>query len=206
MLDRSATRLLDDRILALLEFHGLTQERKQTIVSLGQEQGINFLCTILTKSIREKFQSKDSKTPNCKAVFEFAHTEASNRKHGYIGTEHLLLGIALLRNCTGNNLLVRLGINSETLYSSLEKGLHSGVNIFWDQGENFPFSSRAKKVIELAATQAHSLGDLMLGSEHILIGLLQEDRSDAAAYLKGVGVTLTRLHEELKAMRAENRE
>ncbi len=203
MLDRSASRQLDDKILSLLESHGLTDGQKQTIVSLDTEQGIKYLCLILTQKVQEYIRSNDGQTSNCMAVLRFARIEAANRKHGYIGTEHILLGITSVQNCTAYKLFERLGVSAREVYSNLEKLLRDGT---WNVDNVLPFTSRAKKVFELATTHAITNGDLKLKSEYLLIGLLQEEKGIAAVCLTDMGITVKRLQEELSAMRAENRE
>ncbi len=61
-----------------------------------------------------------------------------------------------------------------------------------------PYSTRAKQALELADTAAETLGDPYIGTEHILIGLLDEKRGPAAQILTKLGVTPEGVREELR--------
>ncbi len=64
------------------------------------------------------------------------------------------------------------------------------------EGQDFPYTSRAKKVLELAMSEARELNHLYVGTEHLLLGLLREEKGVAAQVLTEAGVTLERARAE----------
>jgi ATP-dependent Clp protease ATP-binding subunit ClpA len=64
-----------------------------------------------------------------------------------------------------------------------------------------PYSTRAQKALELSHRTAATLGDEFVGTEHLLIGLLEEKTGPAAQILNHLGVTTDRVREVLTVMR-----
>jgi ATP-dependent Clp protease ATP-binding subunit ClpA len=68
---------------------------------------------------------------------------------------------------------------------------------------NLPYTTRTKNVLELSGAAAESLGDPFIGTEHILIGLLDEKKGVAAQFLNHLGVTTDKIREMLLEARAQ---
>ena len=66
-----------------------------------------------------------------------------------------------------------------------------------------PFSSRAKKSLELAQSASAALGDAYVGTEHLLLGLLEEKTGPAAQILDHLGVTSDRVRALVLQMRSQ---
>ena len=108
--------------------------------------------------------------------------------HDYIGTEHLLLGLVREYDGIAGKALTSLGISLEGVRGQVEQIIGQGQAA--PRG-HIPFTSRAKKVLELALREALQLGHNYIGTEHILLGLIREGEGVAAQVLQSLGVDLS---------------
>ncbi len=115
-----------------------------------------------------------------------AREEAVRFRHDYVGTEHMLLGL-LDAGGVGNEVLDRLGVDPEEVRKRVAAAVRRG-SAGPALGE-LPYTSRAKKVLELAMAAARELDQAHVGTEHILLGLLREEKGIAANVLRTLGVT-----------------
>lgn len=121
-------------------------------------------------------------------VMRFADEEAHRFCHEYIGTEHILLGLLKQDLRAGAIIVIRsLDIDLQDIRTELEKKVLAGPDLI-TMGK-LPQTPRAKKVIEFAMEAARNLRDEHLGTEHILLGLLQEQEGIAAQVLMHFGLT-----------------
>ena len=134
-------------------------------------------------------------TERLRAVLVMAREEAVRLHHEYVGTEHLLLG--LLREGEGSTIqiLAHLDVEPAAVRRSLEAAAPPGGRTR-PTGPDLPYTSRAKKVLELAMQEFQLLGHDYVGTEHLFLGLLAEERGLAARVLREFGA-------ELEAARAE---
>jgi ATP-dependent Clp protease ATP-binding subunit ClpC len=100
-----------------------------------------------------------------------AQEEARDLRHGYIGTEHLLLG--LLRESGGAGSRRRRAGRCDPVATPF--------------AGRVPFTPRAKKVLELSVREALHLGHKYIGTEHILLGIVREGEGLAAQVLAARG-------------------
>jgi len=127
-------------------------------------------------------------TPRAQQVLQLARQEAERFNHGYIGTEHLLLGLAALGQGVAVNVLQKMNIDLDTLRLEVEKAV--GVGPETKTIGNVPFTPRVKKVLALAGSEARALNHSYVGTEHLLLGLIREGEGVAARILKNLGVDL----------------
>ena len=133
-------------------------------------------------------------TEKARRVIFFARYEASEYGSRYIDTEHLLLG--LLRE--DPSLKMRfLGPDSslEKIRAEIEKRITRGER--FGTSVEVPLSEEAKKVLKLAAEEAERLGHGHIGTEHILLGMLQVDGSLAAQVLRSRTPNPSEIREQL---------
>lgn len=138
----------------------------------------------------------DRFTNRAKQVIILARKEADRFNHNYIGTEHLLLGLIKLGQGVAVDVLRSMGIDFETIRMEVEKAVGTGP-------ENkaigdVPLTLRAKKVIELAVEEAKNLNHTYIGTEHLLLGLLQEGEGVAARILKNLDIDISKAREEIR--------
>ncbi len=137
----------------------------------------------------------DNFTPRAQQVLQLARKEADRFNHGYVGTEHILLGLIALGHGVAVNALQALGIDLASVRMEVEKAVGTGPET--KTIGNIPFTPRAKKVLALSASEARGLGHSYVGTEHILLGLLREGEGIAARVLENLGVDLDETRYEI---------
>lgn len=106
-------------------------------------------------------------TERAQRVIMIAREESSRLRHDYIGTEHLLLGLIREGSGVAVAVLQSLGLNPERIRKEVEKLAPSGGGTLI-LGEP-PFTSKAKKALELAIDEAQLMGHSYVGTEHLLL-------------------------------------
>jgi ATP-dependent Clp protease ATP-binding subunit ClpA len=133
-------------------------------------------------------------TDRARRVIVFAQEEARLLNHDYIGTEHLLLGLIHDGQGVAAKALESLGISLEAMRRQVEEIIGHGQQA---PSGHIPFTPRAKKVLELSLREALQLGHNYIGTEHILLGLLREDKGVAAQVLVKLGADLARVRQQI---------
>ncbi|HEU4629893.1 MAG TPA: Clp protease N-terminal domain-containing protein [Gemmatimonadaceae bacterium] len=128
-------------------------------------------------------------TERVRRVLSGARKEANRLQHEYVGTEHILLGLAGEGEGVAAAALASLGVDRDDLRRRVEHILARGLAAR-PAPVDLPYTSRAKKVLELAMSEARELGHSYVGTEHLLLGLLREEKGIAAQVLADAGVTL----------------
>ena len=131
-------------------------------------------------------------TDQVRKSLQRAREEAARLHHEHVGTEHLLLG--LLKDQFVASTLTNLGTGSEEVRRRVESSVKEGSAIIL--GPDFPYTAPAKKVLELAMSEARELNHSYVGTEHLLLGLLREGKGIAAQVLTEAGVRLDRARAE----------
>jgi ATP-dependent Clp protease ATP-binding subunit ClpA len=133
-------------------------------------------------------------TERVRKVLAMAREEANGLQHEYVGTEHILL--ALIREGAGvaDTVLTNLGVDQEQLRDQMLSIIKAGRAD--EHRMDLPYTSRAKKVLELAMAEARELNHSYVGTEHLLLGLIAEHKGIAAQVLVDAGVTLEAAREE----------
>jgi hypothetical protein len=133
-------------------------------------------------------------TDQSRRVLVLAQEESRLLSHGFIGTEHILLG--LLREDVGiaTGALRALGISHEAVQLKVEQTIGLAAT---GSGGSAPFTPRAKKVLEFALRESMQLGDSDIGSEHLLLGLVREGEGVAAQVLVSLGAELSRVRQQV---------
>lgn len=126
-------------------------------------------------------------------VLSRSQEEAQYFKHNYIGTEHLLLALIQESNGVAAKVLGSLEIDTNEVRETIEGIIDSGDRMLSDE---IGFTSRAKRVIELAKVKAKSMNHHYVGIEHLLLGLVLEGEGIAAGVLERRGATLDRVSTE----------
>ncbi|MCK4260348.1 MAG: ATP-dependent Clp protease ATP-binding subunit [Halanaerobiales bacterium] len=126
-------------------------------------------------------------TERAKRVMLLAEEEAKRLNHGYVGTEHLLLGLIREGQGVAARGLAEVGINFNQAKGEVEKIIGRGNQVI--EGK-LGFTPRSKKVLNLALDEARQLGHNYIGTEHLLLGLIREGEGVAARVLKELGADL----------------
>lgn len=138
----------------------------------------------------------DSFSQQSKKVLQTANDESARLNHGYVGTEHILLG--LLKDVSGitADVFRSSKVDPDRFRAEVERVSISGPETGgWFA--NFPQTPRAKSVIRYAVDEQLNLRHECVGPEHILLGLLREREGVAAQLLFQQGLTLESVRTEI---------
>ena len=128
-------------------------------------------------------------TERVRKVLQMAREEAQRLHHEYVGTEHILLGLIREGEGVAAAVLQSLNVDLDEIQQKIEESVKKG-KAAQASGPDLPYTSRAKKVLELAMSEARELNHSYVGTEHLLLGLLREEKGIAAQVLADVGVNL----------------
>lgn len=123
-------------------------------------------------------------TSQARSVFVYASEEAREFKHGYIGTEHLLIGVIRRGDSPASMVLGMLGVSLEDARRMLEDIIGRGTH---RPTGRIPFTPRAKRVLELASEQALQTDYSFIRPEHILLGIALEGGGVGVQILESLG-------------------
>ncbi len=128
-------------------------------------------------------------TERVRKVLAMAREEAARLHHEYVGTEHILLGLIREGEGVAAAVLQNLNVDLDDVTQKIEETVKKG-KAAQATGPDLPYTSRAKKVLELAMAEARDLNHSYVGTEHLLLGLLREEKGIAAQVLTDAGVNL----------------
>jgi len=127
-------------------------------------------------------------TDKARNIIILARKEAEKFNHDFLGTEHILLGILAQNDEFPILILRKLGIDPERVRQDIEAAIPKGTNtLTYDE---IPFTSKARRALELAVDEARLLKHNYIGSEHILLGLIREEEGIAGNILRSLGANI----------------
>lgn len=132
-------------------------------------------------------------TSRAKKAIEFANEVALSLGHSYIGTEHILYGLAKEGSGVASRVLENQDIDAQNIIDKIEELIGKEHQI----EETLGFTPRTKRVIEIAFIEAKKLGYNYIGTEHLLIGILKEADSIATRILLDLNVNIPKLYNEI---------
>jgi ATP-dependent Clp protease ATP-binding subunit ClpA len=133
-------------------------------------------------------------TNQSRRVVVLAQEEARVLNHNYIGTEHLLLGLLHEGSGTAATALTSAGITLEAARAEVDSIIGQGTQI---PTGHIPFTSRAKKCLELSLREALQLGDNYIGTGHLLLGLIRTGDGVGTQVLERLGADLGQLRDRV---------
>src|SRR5438132_3372617 len=133
-------------------------------------------------------------TEKARRVIFFARYEASQYGSPYIETEHLLLGLMREDKALANRFLRQQG-SIESIRKEIEARITIRERI--STSVEVPLSAECKRILNMAAEEAERLGVKHVGTEHLLLGILREEKCFGAEILMERGLRLPSLREEL---------
>src|ERR1700757_3203903 len=134
-------------------------------------------------------------TEKARRVIFFARYEASQFGSPYIETEHLLLGLLREDKALANRFL-----RSHAAVDSIRKQIegHTTVREKVSTSIDLPLSHECKRALAYGAEESERLNHKHIGTGHLLLGLLREEKCFAAQLLREQGVTLESIREEVQ--------
>lgn len=140
-------------------------------------------------------------SPRARHALAVAEAEARRLNHDYLGQEHLLL--ALVRDGEGNavDLLAALGVDPAEVANTIEFTVGAGRQ---SVAGALPRTPRLGRALDLARQEARRLQRPVLGTEHLLLGLVEEGEGVAAVILKNFGLTADAVRERAATLAADS--
>jgi ATP-dependent Clp protease ATP-binding subunit ClpC len=140
-------------------------------------------------------------TKHARQVLQIAQEEAARLNHNYIGTEHLLLGLAKEEGGLAARALRNLGATPAEVAKMVER--------LQPRQPRPPFGKpaltpRTKRVMELAVEEAKRMSHPYIGTEHLLLGLIQEHEGIASEALRSLGLSTDQVRSETTRAILEN--
>ncbi len=132
-------------------------------------------------------------TNRAQKAIELANEVAIELGHNYIGTEHILYGLAKEGNGVASKVLGNQEVSPDGVIDKIVELIGQEEPIT----ETLGFTPRTKRVIENAFIEARKLGYNYIGTEHLLIGILREGDCIAARILLELNVNIPRLYNEI---------
>lgn len=134
-------------------------------------------------------------TERAQKILVYAQEEAKQLKHGYIGTEHILLGI--LKDEEG---VCRKSLNDMKISSEGVKKLvmeYEGEGDIEMRSSDIPLTPRTKRLLELSLLEARNLNHNYISPEHIFLALIREEEGVAYTILANLGADFNKLRNDI---------
>ena len=133
-------------------------------------------------------------TEKAERALAYAQESAIIFGHPYVGTEHLLLG--LIKEGTGVAAMVlkNQGVTEEAVLERIEEIIGQGDNVL---NQPLGFTPRTKNILELSFKEARKMGKNAIGTEHLLLGILQEGENFALRILVTLNIDPQKLFTEI---------
>ena len=133
-------------------------------------------------------------TKSGEKVIDFASDSVIYLGHNYIGSEHILFGLAKEPSGLAHKILENQGIYADLILQKIEEIIGKS-NIILSNGVGF--TPRSKKIIENAYVQAKQMGVDFISTEHLLMGILQEEESVAFKILLELNCNIEKLYKNM---------
>lgn len=137
----------------------------------------------------------DGFTEKANNALNLALTSAEDMGHTYIGSEHIILGLLKENSGVAAEVLSKLGVTQEAFIKCMEEkigtGSHTGLSLD-------DFTPRSKRILQIAVMEASRLHHNYVGTEHLLIAVLEEGDSYGVRFLRLLGVRQNDILEEIR--------
>ncbi|MBM3949309.1 MAG: AAA family ATPase [SAR202 cluster bacterium] len=125
-------------------------------------------------------------------------------RHNQWDVEHILLALLEQEKGVPVEILKGLGIAVPAMHGRVEQLLDRMPKLELEAAQVY-VTPRAARVLERAKAEADRLNDEFIGTEHLLVAIVQEDQGDAAAVMREYGVTLEKVYQALQGVRGSHR-
>ena len=133
-------------------------------------------------------------TPRAEEALRLAQEAAEEMGHGYVGTEHILLGLMREEDGIAHRVMREYGMTEDMICTVLERSVGKGLS---GAAPSQGLTPRAKSAVELAVSEAMRMGAACIGTEHLLMGLLREGNNMAIRVLETVGIDPKKMYSSI---------
>ena len=138
--------------------------------------------------------SENKFTPRAEEALRLSQEAAEEMGHGYVGSEHLLLGLIREEEGIAHRVLSEYGVADEMVCDVLQRSVGKGLS---GTAPSQGLTPRAKSVVELAVSEAARMGSSYIGTEHLLMGILREGGNMALRILRTMGVDSKKMYSSI---------
>ena len=138
--------------------------------------------------------SENKFTPRAEEALRLSQEAAEEMGHGYVGSEHLLLGLIREEEGIAHRVLSEYGVTDEMVCDVLQRSVGKGLS---GAAPSQGLTPRAKSVVELAVSEASRMGSSYIGTEHLLMGILREGGNMALRILRTMGVDPKKMYSSI---------
>ncbi|MGG7163095.1 ATP-dependent Clp protease ATP-binding subunit [Clostridium ihumii] len=136
-------------------------------------------------------------TERARNILMYANDESKKFKHGYVGTEHILLGILLEEDSIAKNLLNDFGVRYDNSKELLETYIGYGTTEIQIAPNEIALTPRTKRLFEISLVEARALNQNYITPEHMLLAIIREAEGVAYTILANLGVDFSKLYKEV---------
>lgn len=129
-------------------------------------------------------------TPSAQNVLVLAQEQAKYFKHQAVGTEHLLLALAIEKEGIASKILGQFNVMDDDIREEIEHFTGYGITSRYDKNIYLPYSPKAADILHQANEELHALVQSKVGTEHILLALLQDESILSSRILLALDVNL----------------
>lgn len=140
-------------------------------------------------------------TKQAKAAIAYAERFAKKRNHTYVGTEHLLVGLVHEEEGTAGIVLRDMGAGEQRITEMIGKLIAPDQKVLVEEHQGY--TPKAEKVLEESSREAAGFRSSQIGTEHILLAMLQELDSVGTRLLHTMGINIQKLRNEILAAMGE---
>ena len=145
---------------------------------------------------------KDNYTKNALAALRAAKSASKKANQNYVGTEHLILGLAQEPDGVASRILAENGVTQKRLEEMITQlNIHPGSLALLDHEG---YSPRCQKVLHMARVQADRYRSDQTGTEHILLAIILERENVALKILEAMGINISKIYFEILAAMGED--
>ncbi len=125
-------------------------------------------------------------------VLIMAQEEAKGFRHHSVGTEHILLGLIMEQDGIAGKTLRQFSVTEMDIREEIEHFTGYGTMKYLSKNAILPYSPRAKQAITFATDEARRMGSALVGTEHLLLGLLREEDILSSKILSNLDINLNK--------------
>ncbi len=137
----------------------------------------------------------DGFTEKANNALNLALTSAEDMGHTYIGSEHIILGLLKENSGVAAEVLSKLGVTEEAFTKCMEEKIGTGSRTSLSLDD---FTPRSKRILQIAVMEASRLNHNYVGTEHLLIAVLEEGDSYGVRFLRMLGVRQSDIVDEIR--------
>lgn len=131
-------------------------------------------------------------TKKAETALQYAAEAAFELRHGSVGSEHLLIGLLRTEDSIAYSVLINNGVDEERVIEIVNQLITPDKNVALQEPDSY--TPRAARIIDNARREAKRFGSGLIGTEHILIGMLKEPDCVATRLLSTIGAKIQKMY------------